>query len=347
MRRDPCCWSTFETSSEDLWFRWWVLLCSGEAPPTPAAHAMVLWAQGNCPWDFLHLFRSSALESGGNVYLICMLMAWPLLSTFWSVCGRAHTNNILNYIFVPQNSMQIAWYAWYCWNSTSQFIRFLWPLCSSLSLDSERLLPCWMSGCTAPSRRVQALWTCRSKPMGAGVLCCKVDGCNLQCVCVCLVYRHPKICVFPEESWAMIEGTEGRRRIQMTHKFLQFLDSTERWLFLAMWQLSYTKLAPNGFPTSPPQQNHSWKWLHPIFRLSVSYNPSFLRFNYFKSEIPHVFEIWSSKESMTWCIYAAVLLYDPFASSRPCRFWHHQRVEVVTLKRSKKFCGTLRCRVMG
>ena len=32
---------------QDLCFRGWLLLCSGETPPTPAAHAMVLWAQGD------------------------------------------------------------------------------------------------------------------------------------------------------------------------------------------------------------------------------------------------------------------------------------------------------------
>ena len=74
--------------------------------------------------------------------------------------------------------------------------------------------------------------------------------------------------------------------------------------------------------------------------------PSFLRFNLKFHGIP--LEIWSSKqESKIWCINTLAVLVILLANARPCRFWHHQRVEVVTLKRSKKFCGILRCRVMG
>ena len=62
---------------------------------------------------------------------------WRYLTSFIHffevyVSVHTHTHQIWLYMFVAQHSMQIAWY---CWKSTSHFLRFLWPLCSLLSLD--------------------------------------------------------------------------------------------------------------------------------------------------------------------------------------------------------------------
>lgn len=190
-----------------------------------------------------------------------------------------------------------------------------------------------LSGCTAPSRCVQALWTCRSKSMGAGILCCKVEDRNLQCVRV-FSLQASKRYIFPEQSRAMIEVTEGEG-----FRYLTFICNFWIDYFLQFSSFLTLNVHPLGL-SLVVQRNPFPSFLRfNFFKFLLSSKfmafPSFLRFN-LKLGIPignSKWEIWSSKESMT-CI-----------NSRPCRFWHRQRVEVVTLKRSKKFCGILRCRV--
>ena len=122
---------------------------------------------------------SEVLHWRGSVEVICKVDGVTSFTTFWSVCERAPTHNKFDYMFVPQNSMQIAWYFW---NSTSHFLRFLWPLCSLLSRcqDARRLLDV----CKRCGPADQSLWV--------QAFCVVKWRTEIFNVCVCLVYRHPK-----------------------------------------------------------------------------------------------------------------------------------------------------------